>query len=176
MIRLEPTTNQHLPWMLAMLREPGVAANLFWDEGRLSLETLPATLLKVAPETASRAFSIIQQEALVGVVTINDIHPVHRSATIGILAVDPMALKRGWCGLEAGRKVVKYAYSTLNLNRLDCRIMAHNKQIQTLVRRVGFTMEGVVRDAIYKDGRYVNINLFSMLKDEWEGKNGTGST
>lgn len=175
MILLEPTIREHLPFLLDMLKQPEVAEMLFWDSGRLSPDTLPAILVKTTPETASIAFTIIKYEALIGVVTINDIHPVHRSATVGMLAIHPQELGRGRCGLDAGQEVAKYAFRELNLNRLDCRIMAHNEPVQKLVTRVGFTMEGVVRDAIYKDGRYVDIKLFSILREEWE-KNGSRST
>ena len=168
MISLEPTTNQHLPYLLDMLRQPGVSEMLFWDTGRLSLESLPATLIKAAPDTASVAFSVIHQEALAGVVTINDIHPVHRSATVGMLAIQPGLRDRGRVGYYAGQETVKYGFESLNLNRIDCRIMAHNQPIQKLVRRVGMIEEGTVRDALYKDGRYVDIKLFSLLKGDWD--------
>lgn len=168
MILLEPTTTEHLPFLLDMLREPEVAEMLFWDSGRLSMETLPATLVKAAPETSARAFTVIQLERIVGVVTLNDIHPVHRSATVGMLAIHSKALGRGSCGLDAGRDVVEYAFMELNLNRVDCRIMVHNEPIQKLVRRVGMMEEGTVRDAIYKNGSYVDIKVFSILKGDWD--------
>lgn len=173
MILLEPTTREHLPYLLDMVRLPEVAEMLFWDYGRVSLETLPATLLSAAPDTTSRAFSIIVQEALAGVVTLNDIHPIHRSATVGILAVQPGLPQRGMYGYYAVREAVKHAFTALNLNRLDCRVMAHNKPVQTICKRVGCKLDGIAREAIYKDGAYVDIKLFSILKGDWDGARST---
>ena len=167
MILLEPTSNQDLPYLYEMLRKQEIAEMLFWDYSKFSLQTLAATLLAATGGTESRAFSIINGEALVGVVTVNDIHPIHRSATVGMLAVHPDTPKRGWCGYYAGQELVKRGFDALNLNRLDCRVMAHNKPIQTLIKRIGFTLEGVVRDAIYKNGEFVDIKLFSLLREDW---------
>lgn len=33
----------------------------------------------------------------------------------------------------------------------------------------GFVHEGTLREAIYKNGRYYNVHVMSVLRSEWKG-------
>jgi len=38
-----------------------------------------------------------------------------------------------------------------------------------LYEKIGFTKEGIMRDSIFKDGKYVSLIIMSILEEEFYG-------
>ena len=39
---------------------------------------------------------------------------------------------------------------------------------RSFYEKCGFTLEGTQRHAVYRDGRFVDVHLMSILRDEWQ--------
>jgi RimJ/RimL family protein N-acetyltransferase len=102
----------------------------------------------------------------VGLVTVSDIDLINKSCSIANM-VDP-----GCPGLGLGRKglimVIKYMMENLGIQRVSCKILEYNIASRKSVSKVGMKEEGVLRQAIYKNGKFHNIVCYSILKDEFE--------
>jgi ribosomal-protein-alanine N-acetyltransferase len=70
---------------------------------------------------------------------------------------------------EALTATIQYGFDHMSLHRIEVLISHHNKRSQTLVRRLGFKREGVLRDHYFIEGRFSDDVIFSLLKEEWEG-------
>lgn len=79
-------------------------------------------------------------------------------------------------GIGLGRMVTevvkKYAFDQLNLNRLSLEVQENNKAAIHLYDSSGFTLEGKLRSAQFKEGRYIDVYCYSLLRQEWENKDG----
>ncbi|MYL34840.1 GNAT family N-acetyltransferase [Pontibacillus yanchengensis] len=64
--------------------------------------------------------------------------------------------------------VIDYAFHTLQLNRIEIRCATENKRSQAIPERLGFTKEGVIRDAEYLYDHYVDHIVYGLLRREWE--------
>jgi ribosomal-protein-serine acetyltransferase len=53
------------------------------------------------------------------------------------------------------------------LNRVEIHCAAGNTKSAAIPRRLGFTLEGTIREGQFLNGRYHDTLLFSMLKREW---------
>lgn len=80
----------------------------------------------------------------------------------------PTAWGNGYA-LEAGAHVIDYGFSELRLHRVSAGVMAGNDASKTLIERLGFTHEGVSRDAWFADGEYRDRIRYGLLRSEWEG-------
>lgn len=100
----------------------------------------------------------------VGNVAWQKIDPLARSAEFAIVIGDREAWGKG-VGAEAGKLMVEYAVSKLNLRRLHCGTHAENKAMRKLALKMGMREEGVRKEAGFKDGRYHDIVLFGMVRD-----------
>jgi ribosomal-protein-serine acetyltransferase len=69
---------------------------------------------------------------------------------------------------DASRAVITYALGELDLNRVEIHCAAGNAKSAAIPRRLGFTLEGTLREGQLLNGRYEDILLFSMLKKEWK--------
>ncbi len=109
-------------------------------------------------------FSIRKQGdlALLGYVQVTNIHPIYRSAEIGIMIGDSENRGTGY-GREALTLCVAYCWQELNLQRLTMMIIGDNGRALRAYLKAGFTVEGRLRRAIYLNGKYEDTTILSQL-------------
>jgi RimJ/RimL family protein N-acetyltransferase len=103
----------------------------------------------------------------VGFVRLFNIHQSEGYASIETVIGDTRASRRGF-GVQASRLMGYYGVDVLGLRRLEAKAYEYNTlSINTLMRN-GFTHEGTLRGASYRDGRSWDIYLFGILRAEIE--------
>ena len=65
-----------------------------------------------------------------------------------------------------------YGFETLNLNRVQLRVMEFNARAIQLYEKAGFVREGSMREAHFHKGRYWGMLLYSILRREWQARYG----
>jgi ribosomal-protein-serine acetyltransferase len=102
---------------------------------------------------------------LVGAVGCHPIDRANRSCSLGY-----------W--LEAGhqgkgivtrccRKLMEYLFQEVALHRVEIRCGSGNARSRAIPRRLGFTREGLLREAQWVNDRWVDLEVWSMLEREW---------
>ncbi|WP_267641198.1 GNAT family N-acetyltransferase [Haloarchaeobius amylolyticus] len=71
---------------------------------------------------------------------------------------------------EAVSLALDHAFGQLRLHRIRARVLTWNDGSRALLEKLGFTEEGVMRDAKFVDGEYVDTHLYSILEDEWRAE------
>ena len=66
------------------------------------------------------------------------------------------------------RRILKFGFEELNLNRIEARFMQGNEASLALMRSVGMTFEGYMRDLLFVKGRYRTVGVSSILRSEYE--------
>lgn len=89
-----------------------------------------------------------------------------RSAEFAIMIGDKAAWGKG-LGTRLTQWTVEYAFRWLNLNRVQLSVLGTNPRAKRVYESVGFRSEGVLRQAQYKDGVYLDVSLMSVLRSEW---------
>lgn len=90
-----------------------------------------------------------------------------RAAEVGIFIGEKSLWNRGY-GTEVIRLLLKHGFNTLNLNRIALDVYETNPRAIRSYEKAGFVHEGRRRQAMYKDGRYVDILQMSVLRSEWQ--------
>jgi [ribosomal protein S5]-alanine N-acetyltransferase len=103
----------------------------------------------------------------IGNIALQDIHPVNRSAELSILIGERDVWGAGFAH-EAAVLIVAHGFSALNLERIGCGTFSGNAAMQKLAQRLGMKEEGRRRRAAFKDGRYVDVVEFGLLRGEFE--------
>ena len=102
----------------------------------------------------------------IGNVSLIDIDWVSRSAAFAILVGDLKWWGKG-IGIEAGKLVMDYAFTRLNLHRVHCGTLENNVGMQKLAAHLHMRKEGRRREAIFKTGKYIDILEYGVLKREY---------
>ena len=69
---------------------------------------------------------------------------------------------------EASRLILQYGFEELGLNRIYLFTEIDNIAAQKLFEKVGFTREGIIRQDIISQGKYVDRVAYGYLKEDWD--------
>lgn len=75
--------------------------------------------------------------------------------------------KKGYA-VNAVALIVYYAFFELRLNKLNVCVNEGNESSANLIRKIGCQKEGVWRENVFYDGKYIDVNLFGMTKEEFQ--------
>lgn len=89
-----------------------------------------------------------------------------RCGEIG-LVIAPWEWHKGYAR-EALGLIERFGFEELNLNRLYLNVFADNVRARAAYRAAGFREEGVMREQIYKNGKYHDLINMGILRGEWE--------
>jgi RimJ/RimL family protein N-acetyltransferase len=70
--------------------------------------------------------------------------------------------------------LLKHGFETLNLNRLSLDVFETNLGAIRSYEKAGFVHEGRKRQGMYLEGQYIDILMMSVLREEWNERNGGG--
>jgi UDP-4-amino-4,6-dideoxy-N-acetyl-beta-L-altrosamine N-acetyltransferase len=101
----------------------------------------------------------------IGVVRTDEIDRLNRSIRVG-LDIVPELRGRGY-GRHTLALVKKYAFDHLNMHRVWLAVLATNVRAAHLYEQVGFQVEGRYREAVFRDGVYVDYIIMSILATEY---------
>jgi ribosomal-protein-serine acetyltransferase len=114
----------------------------------------------------------IEKDRIVGVIGLNKIEWQNRIGYIGYW------LAESDCGrgimTSACRVLIEYSFLKLNLNRLVIACACANQRSRSIPIRLGFSHEGVARDAEWLYDRFVDHEIYALLLREWRGGWQTG--
>ena len=101
---------------------------------------------------------------ILGLVSLTDIDFINRSAELHIMIGDKNYRDKG-VGTFAVNSIVKHAFDNLNLRRIELEVLEDNVIAIHLYEKCGFEKEGLKRDAIFKNNRYMSVLIMSKLKE-----------
>lgn len=105
----------------------------------------------------------------IGNVKLGPIHWIHRSATFGILIGEKEFWGKG-AGEEATRLIVEYGFQRLNLRRIDLGVFAEHEAAVRCYEKVGFKVEGRMREDLFQGGQYKDRLWMGLLRSEYKAR------
>lgn len=113
-----------------------------------------------------------EQPEIIGIAVVKDIEWPNRSGWMAIGIGHESDRGRGW-GSEAVGLLVDFAFDELNLRRLSLSVIDYNRRAVRLYERHGFVTEGVLRQAIERDGNHFDLLIMGLLESD---RNNTAAT
>jgi len=103
----------------------------------------------------------------IGNVKLGPIRWVHRAATFGILIGDKKSWGKG-IGEDATRLMVEYGFYRLNLHRIDLGVFAEHEAAVRCYEKVGFKVEGRLREDLFQCGEFKDRLWMGLLQSEYK--------
>lgn len=104
-------------------------------------------------------------DKMIGTVQLTGIHPINRCAEFSIMIGEKEYWSKG-AGSFSTKAMLAHGFKNLNLNRIYLTVLEHNERAVNLYLKAGFKEEGVLREAIYKNGHFYNLLQMSVLNKE----------
>lgn len=111
-------------------------------------------------------FAIEVDGTHVGNVGLHRVDRTHRKAVLGIVIGEPTLWSKGY-GTDAVRAALRYAFHDLGLHKISLEVLRENARAIRVYEKVGFAKEGVMRDEVHKDGRFLDVLRMSILDHEF---------
>lgn len=108
-----------------------------------------------------------ETDDLIGTIGLNNIDARNRHAAFGIGIGDKQYWGKGY-GTEATGLIIRHAFQTLNLNRLWLHVYEFNTRALRVYEKLGFQIEGRLRQDAFRDGRYWDTIVMGVLREELE--------
>lgn len=90
-----------------------------------------------------------------------------RQAEVGIFIGDKAYWNQGY-GRDAMVLLLRHAFYNLGLNRVYLRVYETNPRAQHSYRKAGFVQEGLLRQAHFQNGKFIDVLQMSVLRSEWQ--------
>ena len=112
---------------------------------------------------------------LIGDTSFININQTDRNAEVGIFIGERQYWDQGY-GSEALQLMLKYGFETLNFHRIYLRVYETNPRGVRCYQKIGFTEEGRMRNHHYLEGKYIDVIIMGILKNEWFKQTNGGAT
>ena len=125
-------------------------------------------------EGLEASFAILERapRVLVGGIGLR-IAAEHQRAEMGYWIGVPY-WNRGFC-TEAAREVMRWAFGELGLHRIHACHFAGNPASGRVLEKIGMRREGTRRDHVRKWGRFLDLEEYAILVEDWRATEGKGS-
>jgi diamine N-acetyltransferase len=102
----------------------------------------------------------------IGTAGLESVQAVNGNAELGIAIGDRGCWDQG-LGTETVEVLLDFAFGELRLERVYLYVMHFNERGRHVYERVGFRLEGTLREAFYRHGRRHDVDLMAILRGEW---------
>ncbi|SKC84595.1 GNAT family N-acetyltransferase [Maledivibacter halophilus] len=133
-----------------------------------TLEETEQYISAIASQSNAKGYIIEYKETgqSVGIVSLINIDYKNRSAE----CIIDIGVKDMWgkgIGTAAISLILEFAFNELNLHRVYLQVFSFNERAIKLYEKMGFIHEGKFRQALYRRGKWHDIVIMSILKNEY---------
>ena len=173
-IRLRAAEKDDISIFLRWINDPEVTENLMlaFPMSRFEEEQWYENMMSTPPNEHVMAIEVKPKNQGDGYLPIGTCQFMstnwrHRSTEIGIMIGEKAHWDQGY-GTETLKLMLDHGFKTLNLHRIWLQVFEKNERAIHAYQKTGFTHEGKYRQAHFQHGRYYDIHLMNVLKDEWQ--------
>jgi ribosomal-protein-serine acetyltransferase len=111
------------------------------------------------------AFVIFYMDIMVGRIGVYKIDTQNKIGEIGYWIIENAQGK----GIvtKSCKALMDFCFTHLHLNRIEIKCGTENLKSKAIPERLNFTHEGIIRHGEYLYDRFIDLNLYSFLKNEF---------
>ena len=119
------------------------------------------------PYEAYWAICSIETRKIIGYAQLTQIHYINRSANFSGIVIGDKNYHSGFAWLETYLFIMDYAFERLGLNRLYGSSILGHKQSNAVGSLFFWSREGIMRQAVFKNGKYHDLVLGALLSNDY---------
>jgi RimJ/RimL family protein N-acetyltransferase len=113
------------------------------------------------------AIEELQTWRAIGTCQLYNMNLIHRSAELQIRIGEQEFQSKGF-GSEAVQLLTKFGFNDLNLHRIYLNVFATNERAIRVYEKCGFQNEGILREAAFINGKWLDLKIMALLKSQFE--------
>lgn len=167
-IIIKPLQKKHLEMLRILRNDP--ETNYFLTSIVPINEHMQEEWFKKISLDDSKMYLAIEskRKAFLGVVRCDQWDKINQSIRVGI-DILPEFRRQGYA-TEAFKILLTFLFNELALNRIWLLVLDYNKRAMHLYKKLGFRIEGKQREAIFRNNKFNDYIMMSLLKKEYENQ------
>lgn len=114
-----------------------------------------------------RCSIVDENDEILGLVSLVNIDHMNQTCEFHIMIGTGDNQGKG-AGTFATKEMLNHAFNNLNMHRVELTVLDDNKRAIHLYEKVGFVKEGTKRESNYKQGKFVDMHMYAILRDEFK--------
>lgn len=143
------------------LLHPGIPYLYTFEDEKKWYDNMSAT-----KDNYSFAIETLDDKKYIGGCGINEIDWKNSVVTVGIFIGDKEYWGKGY-GTDAMMVLVKFIFEQMNLHKIKLHVYSFNVRAIKSYEKCGFVREGLLRQEMYRDGKYSDEVVMGLLSDEY---------
>jgi len=117
-------------------------------------------------EKKELSFVIVSDKNTVGRIGLNNINLQNKNASIGYWLTKDAEGK----GIitRSCKKLITVGFDQLGMHRIEIKAAVNNLRSRAIPQKLNFREEGILREAELVNGTFLDLVLYSMLREEWK--------
>jgi RimJ/RimL family protein N-acetyltransferase len=108
----------------------------------------------------------METHSYIGGCGINEVNWISRVATVGIMIGGKNYWNKGY-GTDAMRVLIKFIFENMNIRKIKLNVFSFNVRAQKCYEKCGFKVEGILKDELFKDGKYYDEIIMSLFVNDY---------
>lgn len=156
--------------LIARWRNQKDVRRYFFDKSLLPISGQKKWFERYLDDRSREIFVAVhkEQNMPVGMIGLYRIDNKNRKAEIGSTMIGERTMRGKGAAAEMMRLLLDYAFADLGLNRLYAYAIDYNTASVKLKLHCGFQREGILHQDHYADGRFYDVYLLAITRDDWE--------
>lgn len=105
------------------------------------------------------------KDKILGLVSLTGIDSLNQCAEFHIMIGEKKNQGLGM-GTFAVKEMMNHGFFNMNLQRIELSVLRENKRAIHLYEKCGFLYEGCKKKARYKNGKFVDLLMYAILREE----------
>ncbi|MDD5643841.1 MAG: GNAT family protein [bacterium] len=155
------------------VNDPEVTYFMLTGQKPMTVEALLKEYETLISDPRNVIFAVADKKTgkMIGTIGLYNVRPVTCAAELRIIIGEKKVWGKGY-GTEACLMLLDYAFNRLNLHKVFLGVNSDNKSAVKCYKKAGFIEEGILRDEIYRNGKFYDALRMSILRAEYEKLNG----
>lgn len=120
---------------------------------------------KRAAEKTDFGYAIIIDKNIAGRIGMHHINQQNKIGEIGYWLAD--GLQGRGIITRCCKALINYGFTALELNRIEIKCAVANDRSRAIAEKLHFKQEGILRQAEWLNGKFIDLYLYALLKTDW---------
>lgn len=123
------------------------------------------SVLKIPSNQRDEVYEIWFYHNFVGLIAFKETDYANLKTEIGYWIIEKMQGK----GIvtKSVSTLINFAFRKLKLNRVQIKVAKNNSKSSAIPKRLGFSFEGIEREGEKHQNKFLDIEVYSLLKSDW---------
>ncbi len=169
---LRPARMSDAQDMFEYSKDPLVAKYVLWDAHTSIRETRSVLRHMIRDYRYAPPFTYVielrAEHRVIGTIGLMNVNRMYRSAEVGY-SLSREYWNRGIMS-EALKGMLGFCFDEMGFNRIEAQHEVENPASGAVMRHAGMRHEGTLRKRIYNKGRFRDVELYAVLKEEFHAR------